>query len=139
MFTRIAFLFVLLQCGSPQNLAQKLQPDASYTKYVPGAGGGVGITFKVSFEANTETAEFKTMVVNGDTLEAAIIRVDPMAIEANKFYPYPEDSEGNPPPSWSAPLYEAEEYNAELYFLVGGEKHKIIVTEFAQKRGPLYQ
>jgi len=139
MWMRISLLWVLMQCGSPQNLADKLQPDASYTKYVPGAGGGVGVNFTISFEANTETAEFKTMVINGDTLDAAIAQVDPMAIEGNKFYPYPEESEGNPPADWSAPLYQASEYTGELYFLVGGEKHKIVITEFAQRPAPLYQ
>lgn len=139
MWTRISFLLVLLQCGSPQNLAEKLTPDATVTKYVPGAGGGVGVTFKVNFDEELSGAELLHFVVNGDTLDAAISQVNPMALEANKFYRYPEDSGGDPPADWKAPLYNATDYQADLYFQVGGEKHKIVITEITQTSGPLYQ
>ncbi len=139
MWLRISLVLLMLQCSGSHNLADQLKPEASFEKYVAGAGGGAGVRFQVGFEQTLTEANFKHFIINGDTLEAAILSIDPFAIEASRFYANPEPVEGGGYQPDPKPLYDTNQYRGILVFELDGKEHELIISEFTQKPSPVYE
>ncbi len=130
---RISILLVMLQCGTGQ-LAEQIkvaEPRASYSKYVPGMGGGAGIEFIIEFEEDFPEAEIISLIINSEEVPVEVTSRSPLVLHAKKFYP------GNEPGKESnsdrkMPLFTARDYKAEITFRLKEEVHKLIITEFLE-------
>lgn len=141
MLHRLTLLLVLLQCGGPSStivFPQKVQ--ASYMKYVPGAGGGKGITFRISTTDSIPDLKVTRFEVNGITLPTSLYYRDGNTfIEASKFYAAPEPSLEDEHPEPPDPvLFNQEDFTAVLFFTHNGQPDSIHIREFQKEESPLY-
>lgn len=112
---------------------------ASYMRYVPGAGGGRGIIFRVETDS-IPGLEVTSFEVNGTELPSELFYEDgKMRIQASRFYADPERAEGaGTPPANKAPLYFAESYHAIIRYRHEGQKDSLVVSNFEKEDSPLY-
>lgn len=113
--------------------------SASYTRYTPGAGGGMGIDFFFEFQDSLAGVQVQSLVINDVELEAHVVPGSPLKITANRFYSTRERSVDNPNPgSPEAPLYYASEYRAVLVLEKDGETQKFVINDFKENDMIMY-
>ncbi len=143
MLLRISILLIFLRCGGPDDLVPEevLELNATYMKYVPGAGGGKGITFKVLSPDSVANLSIQKFVVN-DVVVPSHIFYDKgtTLIEATMFYEDPEMIVGNENPEpVDAVLFNQEEFTGIIYYTIGTVSDSLFIDEFRELESPMYQ
>lgn len=142
MLLRISVLLVLLQCGSKDIVPEEIMDiDATYMRFVPGAGGGRGIVFKVRSGDVMTGLEIDKFEVNGIEVPAVVhYEAGTTLIEATMFYADPEIMEGHENPDPIDPvLYQQENYSAIIHFTASGESGTLEVKDFEEVESPMFQ
>ncbi len=132
---------MLLQCGGPPSMStfQASELDASYMKYVPGAGGGKGIIFRVTSPDSIANLKVISFEVNGFNIPAELVYSQGQTvIEASRFYQQPETSEGGDERPFNTPLYNANSYKAVITYEYGHKVDSIQLTDFREEESPMY-
>lgn len=139
MLTRLLVLALLLvQCASPTKTTKTQLPDtsATYMKYIPGAGGGKGILFKIDIKNSPEILSIDRLVINNIEVPA---NLDRRIINASVFYADTEPTMDNPNPEATDPvLFNQENFEAVVYYSNNGRQDSIKVTNFSEIEQPLY-
>lgn len=139
MFVRILFLALLFtQCASPEKTTKKqiANASASYMRYIPGAGGGKGILFKVPLKNNVENFRIDKFLVNGIEVPAEI---EDSLIIASIFYVDAEPTMENPNPEpVDAVLFNEEKFEAVIYYSIQSKVDSVHITHFSEEEQPLY-
>ncbi len=143
MLLRISIFLVLLRCGGPDNLVPEeiLELNATYMKYVPGAGGGKGIMFKVLSPDSVPNLSIQKFVVNDIEVPAHIFyEKGTTLIEATMFYEDPEMTVDNENPEPVNPvLFNQEDFSGTIYYTLGAVADSLIIDEFTELESPMYQ
>lgn len=115
--------------------------NATYMKYVPGAGGGRGITFKVHSPDSVANLSIQKFVVNDVEVPGHIFYdKGTTLIEANVFYEDPEMTIDNENPEPVDPvLYNQDEYSGKIYYTIGTVPDSLFIDEFREVESPMYQ
>lgn len=139
MIFRLGLLSLLfIQCASPLKVQKRALQEAEKTvmKFVPGAGGGRGVDFRITLQDTIEQMNIVSFSVNDVDLEPHL-RAN--QIEATIFYADPERTVDNEDPPLPDPvLYNAEEYSALLIFEANGKQDSIRFNDFKEIEAPLY-
>lgn len=139
MYTRLLFLVLLFtQCSSPIKMTKKQLSDApaSYMRYIPGAGGGKGILFKVYLKNTPEDLKIDRFVVNDIEVPATL---EDSLIVASLFYVDPEPTMDNPNPEPVDPvLFNQDKFEAVIYFSTQGATDSVHIQNFTEEEQPLY-
>ena len=140
MFVRLLLLGLLFaQCASPIKATKKqlTNAPASYMRYIPGAGGGKGIMFKVILKDSPETFTINRFVINHVEVPADI---EDSLIIASVFYADTEPTMDNPDPEPVDPvLFNQDTFEAVIYFSTNGIEDSVRITNFSEEEQPLYQ
>lgn len=137
MFWRLTSLLILMQCSQAGSLTSISADDydATFHKYIPGAGGGKGIIFTITFQDSLpKYVHLKEFVVNGEVVEGKIVTYSPKAVvQGSKFYREPRRTIQNPEPEpASMPLFNAEEFQGTLTLTSENTDYTISIEDFAQ-------
>ncbi len=133
----LLFTLIFTQCTSSINLSKKQLSDAqaSYVRYIPGAGGGKGILFKVALKETPEDLQIDRFVVN--TIEVPATVSDSLIV-ASVFYADIEPSMDNPNPEpVDAILFNQSEFEAIIYFSSQGKNDSVQIKHFVEEEEPL--
>lgn len=143
MFLRISIFLVLLRCGGPDDLMPQevLELNATYMKYVPGAGGGKGIMFKVLSPDSVANLTVQKFVVNDIEIPAHIFYdKGTTLIEATLFYEDPEMTVDNENPDPVDPvLFNQEEFTGIMYYTIGTVPDSLFIDGFTEVEAPMYK
>lgn len=143
MFLRISILLVLLRCGGPVDdmpPREATELNATYMKFVPGAGGGKGITFKVHSTDSVANLSVQKFVVNNIEVPAEVFYDQGTLIEGTLFYEDPEMTVDNlNPEPVDAVLYNQDEFTGVIYYTMGAVSDSLIIDEFRKIESPLYK
>ena len=143
MLLRISILLVFLRCGGPDDLMPQevLELNATYMKYVPGAGGGKGIMFKVHSLDSVANLSIQKFVVNNIEVPSHIFYdKGTTLIEATMFYEDPEITVGNENPDPVDPvLYNMEEFTGIIYYTIGTVSDSLFIEGFSEVESPMYK
>lgn len=139
MYIRLLILTILFaQCSSPIKMSKKQlsEAPASFMRYIPGAGGGKGITFKVPFKSPSSDFAIERFVVNNIELPAVL---EDSTIVASVFYAEAEPTMDNPNPDPINPvLFNAETFQATIYFSLQGVSDSVFIKNFIEEEQPFY-
>ena len=128
---------LLLQCSSANIPIGSFDKGyQSYMKYIPGAGGGRGISFRVTIPGSSENLKVNKFVVNGINLPFTF---QDSILTASIFYedPMPTLEEPNPEPA-DAVLFNQSTFEAVIHYSIDGQMDTVVLNNFHEEEQPLY-